>query len=763
MPGVAAAIGAFVTSVGTAVAGMGVIAQLGLRLLVSAAASALLQALAPKPRAPGIRTQVTQTGGTNPLSFILMTYATAGTRVCPPMSHGRSGDTPNAYLTEVIEVGDIPGQTLSRLIINDEYVTIGTTPHPDYGLPVLGDFDGFCWIKYYDGTQTAADPMLLAKYGSYPERPWSADMIGRGVCYAIITCKFKRKVWNAVPRFRFEVAGIPLYDPRKDTTVGGSGTHRWADKSTWQPSTNPMVAAYNIKRGIGLMDGSVWGGGYPAEDLPLASWFAAMNECDVLVNNGAGGTEAQYRAGFEVTVDDQPADVIAELLKACSGQLAEVGGLWKPRVGAPGLGVYSITDGDIVVSSAQDFDPFPGFTSSFNAVHASYPEPAQIWNPKEAPPLYNATWEDEDQGQRLVADLNLPAVPYGAQVRRLMEAYIAEERRFRRHGLTLPPDAAILEPLDAVTWTSAANAYTAKVFEVSQVTDNLMTGLQEVALRERDASDYVSSNPAPPEVVSPVPVAPDPQLVEGFAVAGVSIQDALGANRRPALELTWDAAEADLQGVMWEVRVQATSVLVATGTVSDADSGRAIVSEGILPSVAYEVRAQPVVEVPSAWTAWMAVTAPSTLLTRPDIADGAVSDQFQTIVLGPFTRADTPNGTVVATLNMGAIPPGTIWRRGIHFDARLTSTTADDYQIDLQRRYRQFGGAFGSWETTVSWTRVGALSGTDVWDQRTDSGGLAGSYDDFEYRLIVVTRPANGGSTYQWLRNIYLTTARVTK
>lgn len=69
------------------------------RLLVSVAASALMQALATKPKsgaaqAAGISTTVTQTGGLNPGSFILGKYATAGTHVCPPMSHNPPGVSP---------------------------------------------------------------------------------------------------------------------------------------------------------------------------------------------------------------------------------------------------------------------------------------------------------------------------------------------------------------------------------------------------------------------------------------------------------------------------------------------------------------------------------------------------------------------------------------------------------------------------------------------------------------------------------------------
>jgi len=50
----------------------------------------------------------------------------------------------------------------------------------------------------------------------------------------------------------------------------------------------------------------------------------------------AGGTVAHYRSGFEIGLDEQPADVIDELLKGCPGQIAEIGGTWKVRVGGPG-------------------------------------------------------------------------------------------------------------------------------------------------------------------------------------------------------------------------------------------------------------------------------------------------------------------------------------------------------------------------------------------------------------------------------------------
>ena len=264
---IGSAIGAAVSALGTG----GFLASIGGRLLASVALSALSRALAPKPKQPGVRTTSTMAGGANADGFILGWYATEGQLVCPPMSHGKSGKTPNAYLTYVIEVG-APGQSLDSLILDGEPVTLGTIPHPDgYGLPVQGRFEGCAWVKYYGGTQTTADPMLVAQYASYA-RPWTAAHVGTGIAYAILTFKFDREVYSGFPKVRFVLNGIALYDPRKDSTAGGAGAQRWSNPATWAASVNPMVMIYNILRGITLPGGHIWGGEFEVlvEDEPYS-------------------------------------------------------------------------------------------------------------------------------------------------------------------------------------------------------------------------------------------------------------------------------------------------------------------------------------------------------------------------------------------------------------------------------------------------------------------------------------------------------------
>lgn len=638
----------------------GVLGNLVFRMGVSLALSAISRALAPKPKVPaiGMRSETTLKGGVNPEAFGLGRYATTGAKVCPDLSHGNAGKTPNAFLQTVIELAGIPGHQLSRVwIAGEEAPILEDSPHADYGKRLGGRFEGRAWVKYYDGTQTDADPMLLAKYPAPSARPWTSDMVAHGICYAIVTFQYDREVFSSWPtdQLRFEMLGLPLYDPRRDSTAGGTGSQRWADPSTWQISHNPAVQAYNVLRGIALPGGQNWGGTVEAADLPYAVWAAAMDACDESVDDGDGGTEAAWRAGIEVLVDDEPYSIIAELTQSCCGALSETGGTWGIRVGSPGLPVLTIADDDLVRSEPDAYRPFPSIDKVYNGVEATYPEPEAAWASTDAPAIYNSTWEAEDDGRRLVAALNFPACPYPVQVQRLMTAMIADHRRMRTHEIVLPAAALVLEPLDTIAWTSASNSYTAKLFEVSSVARDLSSGNVRVGLREIDAGDFDPPSglvrPSPPDMR---PIIPAVQGVPGWAVAPYTIVDSDSNARRPAVKATWTAGGADdARGLRIVYRLDGEGGGGTAWPLVDPRDGAAILE--LLPDTAYELRARYVADRPLAWSSWKKVTTPAVLLDLVDLG-GDLGDFFDESPGVPGTpslssQAETlPGGAQSATV-----------------------------------------------------------------------------------------------------------------
>ncbi|SMO98934.1 Putative phage tail protein, partial [Thalassovita litoralis] len=544
----------------------------------------------------GIQTEQTTTGDVTPQKFVVGRYAVEGHAVAPAYSHGKN----NRYLTYIIEVSNLPVVGLSeRVAINGNWTAIDTTPanqHAEYGSPLTGlqnEGEDRGWIRFYDGTQATADAMLVDKYSTHPNRPWTTDHVLEGSAYAVLTFLFDREVFSGLPSVRFEIDGIRLYDPREDSTVGGSGVQRWSNPATWTFTKNPQVINYNILRGITLATGDVYGGQVPASDLPLDSWFAAMNECDELI-----GDRVQFEAGFEIDVSIEPLQIITEMNRASFAQISEFGGIFRPRVGAPASPVLSLTDGDILITRAADLTPFPGLAKTNNAITGTYVEPNDLYQGRSSDPIYNTTWEADDGGRRLTMDMGLPAVVNKSQCQHLLNSYVRDNRRFITHRLPLPPSFAALEPLDTISWTSAQNGYTSKVFEVVEIEDQLTTLVQMVVVREREAGDVAWSSGQ--DVPSPTDRTgiPTPDLI-GVSLA---VAEAVRFFRNEAQTVVVLTTSVTDDGVVDQIEVEYKR---------SADSdwiplGRGGVGEFIVPDLipaTYDFRARPITTsgLPGPW------------------------------------------------------------------------------------------------------------------------------------------------------------------
>lgn len=594
------------------------ILKIVLAIVLSVAVSVLSKTSQKKAVPPGIQTERKLYGGTVSRTIMLGLYATAGSEVCPPMSYGNVGKTPNAYLNVVVALADVPIDSLRRLIINGEYVDFSTT-QTEMGFPLGGKYSGKGWVKFYDGRQTAADPYLASKYTNYV-RPWDGSKVGKGVSYAILTWLFDPELFKSEPEVKFEVWGMRLYDPRKDDTAGGVGSHRFDNPATWEMTFNNIVMVYNILRGITMADGSKYGGECTAVDLPIANWSAAMNVCDETVTT-SNGNEPRYRAGFEIAIADvEPATAIEELLKGCSGEIVEAGGIYKTRCGPPSLPVMFITDGDFLVSQLSDYDPFPGIADAKNTVYASYPSPDENWSTHDAPVQTNPAYLQRDQGIEMPVSLTLPAVPFPLQVQRLMLGWLKDDQRWRQHSAAFGHYGFILEPLDCIAWTSARNQYDNKLFEVASCVENLKTLRNTVTLREVDPDDYnYQVSDELPDAVTPGSWSlPPAQVVPGFTVQASAVVDANGVQRRPALLVSWDADAADdADFIKIQIRIlNKTDTLDITAPIVE---GSRLLSEGILPSTTYQARGKFIASRPTEWTEWFSATTGDIRLTDADL------------------------------------------------------------------------------------------------------------------------------------------------
>ncbi|MGR3498768.1 MAG: phage tail protein [Limimaricola soesokkakensis] len=639
-------IAAAFTTAGAWFAGLSALGQFAVQMGVSLALNALSSAIAgqDKPKAPGIAGEVRQ-GADVPRSFILGRYATRGSLVYRN-AWGKPGDTPNEFYTRVTALSDLPVKGLVEVWIDGRRCTLDlANPHPDgRGYPVVelevtrdsttltrsGDqvqiadsqeLKGRAWVKFYDGTQTAADPFLVGEVAS-AERPWTTAEVGTGVAYAITTFDFDRELFQGFPDLLFVLDGIEILDP--DT--GQTGT---ADDI-------PAAQAYAILSG--LTYGGAWlygpqGGG--AGRVRASEWAAPVAACKAPVPGAPASTAerqamfgsdtvpARYRSGYEVQVDQAPADVLGDLLAACAGRLAEVGTRYQMQVGDPAAAALTITDEDIISTQGQEFVPFLGIAESVNGVSATYMEPAEGWAVQNAPPYYSAEHEAEDGGRRLLTDVSLAAVPYREQVQRLVASVLREARRARRHSFTLPPRFVDLLPLDHVAWNSTRNGYVGKLMRVDGVVP-LPDGNVQVDLSEVDPADYgwtASTDYQAVTAGSVLPAVVPAETVAGFQANAISARDGAGAARRAGVQLEWIGRDVEgARGLAWQIRLAADGSLAASGVAADYEAGAAVVWDGILPNEDYEARARYLVRGRrSPWTAWAAVTAGAGRLVAQDL------------------------------------------------------------------------------------------------------------------------------------------------
>jgi hypothetical protein len=648
-----------------------------------------------------------QAGGDLPRTFGLGYHVTSGSLVYAN-TWGTLGETPNAFLTQVIALSDLPGEQLVGLWVNGELVTIDTSitypgGHPVIQYRVAGA--DYLFIKYYDGTQSTADSMLTGSVSS-AARPYQSTRVGTGVCYVICTSLVNDKLFTGIPTFKFELSGLKLYDPTRDTSAGGSGTHDYSNPATWGGDGDqfPAVQIYNLLRGIRYNGAWVCGlQNMSAARLPSANWRAQIDKCRATIT-GESGLEPTYRSGAQVGFDAQPANAVEAFLTACQGRLCEIGGFYKLYVGAPDSSAFVWTDADLLSTEEQEFRPFFSLSNSVNGIQGSYPDPAQGWEMVTAPALYRTDLEVIDGNRRLMANPTFDCVPYRAQVQRLQKSGIDEAVRARTHTIVFPPSYWVIEPGDIGSWTSVRNGYSNKLFRVDAVTDK--ANLDVIAnVTEVDPSDYSWNHPIDFQSVTIGPnVFPRPpaQGVKDWAATGTYLIDGNGITRRPAIRITWDGTLPGIIGIQYEIRLNLDLSDVAKGRSDQYEAGALIITQGLVGLTTYQIRGQYIPSSPRdmLWSAWITVVTPDVTLSIADF-DAALKAQVTTITDAMNDKIDFLTQQI-ASLASNDMATNWLDKKIVRDEVAAVAGKASASILEVKTAQVSSNAAFASYQLTVS-------------------------------------------------------------
>lgn len=595
------------------------IATFALTTAVSLTLSLVVNALKPKTpetAGPASGTDLNvQYGGDQPREVIFGTQATAGHHVYTNV-FSSAGNSDNKILECIFVLSDGQCDGINKMWYNGALVTLvvlNAGPSPvTYVIDELRDASSnpLVQVKFYDGRyDQLADSELVTN--ANPAGRWTSNNRGRGVCYVYIKQYYDEgHQLTGVPSILVELRGNKLYDPRKDTTVGGSGPHRWGTPSTYEFSGNPAIIEFNYRRGIRVNDQVLVGmDTVAAGDLIYPMYFSAANDCDDAIPLLAGGTEPRYRCGITASADKQHSTTLDAIRQSMAGFSLERSGQFGPIAGVAQSSVFEFSDSDFIVGAKSTFSKYETRSNIATAVFGNFSDPAQKWAGVPFPARSSLT-DDALMGERLAKSLDLTQVSSNAQAQRIAEI---ERRRsmMQAHGSqTLGADFIGLQPGD---WGTYHSPYGDMIVQVGSLS---LAGDDSVTFAWRQIASSVFSWTTAGELDPPaIPIGGQPGLritaVAGFAINPSQVPADSGLTL-PALLCTWTPIlDPTILRIDIEYRVTASPATVLTFQADTPSAGIAEISGSVQANTAYEVRARPIAnpDRTTTWTAWIATTS----------------------------------------------------------------------------------------------------------------------------------------------------------
>jgi hypothetical protein len=718
------------TAIGSFLATIGLTGKVLLTIGLNIAAALIQRALVKKPQG-GVQFE-RQYGADVPRTVAIGKVGLAG-HDCYINTFGSS----NKFLQQIYVIADYPCDSLSRVGINGEWRTLGAED-PDKGFVVTsGEFANLIWVKFFPGTHTTANDYLVNN--ANPAARWTANHIGRGVCFVLVSMTYDQKKNASFPDFFFEVNGAKLYDWRKDSTAGGSGAHRWNLPETHEFSENPIVADYNYRRGFSVNGDLFCGMGMPAADLPLDKYTIAANICDEVVDS-----HARYRVSMFFEAMQPHGDNIETVMLSCGGIVVDgVAGSW-PIVGTDQPVVATIYDDDLIAGAPVNFQAKRSMAELVNSVAGNYPNPEEYWSMVGYEPQIDTAAVIADRRTR---DLNLdfPQVPYVGQAEQLASIYLEENRYEASATITVRPRFQGLEPGDWIIWDSAR--YGARTF---MIVESSLYALESdgprnvlLTLQERDGSIYDGVPPSTPVVPEP-PGTPDLlNEVESFALEAVILEGDTGT-RRPAIRASWGGI-LDTTVDQVEVKYYPTAEPTAIFTkMVPADQVSVLLIDGIVRNTEYRVqtRIHTVPQRTTVFSAGLLITSPDVGIGGPDIDDDPPGVPTG-LAMSSANDTNSP-GYAILTVSWNANDPGD----GVVY-----------YDLNI----KEGAGNYVSYQLSTTSRTFRILSGTEI-DAKVravDGFGLASAFSTVvEHTVALDTTPpavptglsATGGFNVIWLK-----------
>lgn len=531
---------------------------------------------------PGRGIQVTgnYSSTDHPIPFVYGELRVGGMDTIPPWSTGDSQRYLHRAITisagRIDRIGDvyldadrIPNSTFAVMSLGTEYHPryLATSHSANSGTNINKNIASFFEISKYLGTSShGADRRLVSAIGSHMTYFRGNNVAWAGMRYQLNDAHDN---FRSIPQTSFVVRGICCYDPRKDSTVsGGSGSHRFADPTTWEFSQcPPLCIAHHLTHRLA--------GGYDYDEISWQSVMTAADVCDTLVNVPSG-TQKRFTCNGMLFAPQTPGDFIeniSNLTAACLGRTIYTNGVWEIHAGAWETPTATVSWNDFITPPVTDVER--GDQKRFNTLIGIFNSSSRDY---QATPvtLSNSAYQVADGG-RIAQTVELPMCTDEFEAQRRLHILLRLSRNQIVVRGTLPPRFSDLAMLQTLTVVNTARGWTSKTFKT---VENVMNtdGTYRPTFQEEQSTDWTDPSTTDyttkysdyqlPPINDPIPTEPinftvTPQI-NGTLMFDVAPGAVTPAGTITRIIRSTNSADASVGTVVWEGAARRVALVMPT-------------------------------------------------------------------------------------------------------------------------------------------------------------------------------------------------------
>ena len=301
---------------------------------------------------------------------------------------------------------------------------------------------------------------------------WDSNYKLSGVAYLAFKFTWNQDAFGSLPDVKVVLKGKKIYDPRLDTTKGGSGSHRQDDSTTWAYSNNSALVLLDYLRN------ARYGKGLPnnAFETNYESFKNSANTCNTQVTPYSGATADinLFETNAVIDTSQKVLDNVKDLLAPMRALFTYTQGKYKVIIEDTGSSQLLLNT-DNIIGGIKIYGEKKN--SKYNRVIGTFVNPSKNWQDDTIsfPPADDSSLDVADQYATLLAEDNNTELEGSFEFRNVTNPYQAEELceiilRRSRNALGVEvrctSEALNLSIGDIVTLTYSTGGFSAKPFRV---------------------------------------------------------------------------------------------------------------------------------------------------------------------------------------------------------------------------------------------------------------------------------------------------------